>query len=209
MHPTDEELIAWALGDVAGGHVKEHLATSCPECAERVRHLEGVLAVLRSDRDAEAPESWVARAVRLFEGHAAADSLPERIRGWGRGLAEQAARLVADTAATAVPAFGVRAAGAARRLRFETPEVELDLELEPGAGAVRVTGQFASLSPEPEPLAGGRYLLVTGSGACREGTTDDLGEFDARLDDARDLSLRVIHGGKVVTFQVPEPRKTE
>jgi hypothetical protein len=123
-------------------------------------------------------------------------------------LAEAVGRIVADTAGPGL-ALGTRTAGMARRLRFESDDVELDLEVEPEAGGVRVTGQFAALHPEPRPLASGHFLLVTPSGVWQDGTTDALGEFDVRVQDARELQLRVIHGGKVVSFEVPEPRNPE
>ncbi len=204
MHPTDEELIGWALGEDAGGAVARHLAGPCPECAARARQVESVLAALRADRDPDAPAAWIANAVAIPDRVPVAKELLERLRRWGRGLAEEAAALVADSAALA-PA-GVRTAGAARRLRFEAGDVELDLEIEPAPGFVRVTGQFAALAPEPRPLARGRFLLLTPSGEWRDGTTDELGEFDDRLVDANDLQIRLDHDGRILSFEVPEPR---
>lgn len=204
MHPTDEELIAWALGEDAGGTVARHLAGTCPECAARARQVETLLAALRSDRDPDAPAAWVARATAIPDHVSLAKELLERLRRWGRGLAEEAASLVADSAALA-PA-GVRTAGAARRLRFEAGDVELDLEIEPASGFVRVTGQFAALAPEPRPLARGRFLLVTSSGVWRDGITDALGEFDDRLTDANDLQVRLDHDGRILSFEVPQAR---
>ena len=207
MHPTVEQLIGWVLGD-GDGAVQRHLAEPCADCARQIRRIEVLVATLRSDRDPDAPAAWIAKAVGLLGKPGVVAGLLERIRQWGEGLVEDAGHLVADSGAPGV-ALGVRSTSAARRLRFESADVELDLELEDEAGGVRVTGQFAALAPEPRPLAEGRFLLVTSSGSWRDGTTDAVGEFDARLEDARDLQLRVVHGGKIVSFEVPAPRNPE
>ena len=209
MHPTDEQLIAHLLGVAADtGAVARHLAGPCTECAARVREVEFLLATLRADRDPNAPPEWIAAALRAYRPAAVGESVAQRIRDWAEGLVEAAGRLVADSAAPGL-AFGMRTAAASRRLRFESEDVELDVEVEPEAGGVRITGQFAVLRPEPRPLAAGRMLLVTSSGLWQDGATDALGEFDARVDDARDLQLRVVHEGKVILFEVPEPRTSE
>ena len=209
MHPTDEQLIAWVLGDGPDAEVvKRHLVTPCADCAERVRNVERLLATLRTDHDPDAPAEWIRAAIDAFSPRRAGEELRERIRRWGEGLAEAVGRIVADTAAPGL-ALGMRTAAASRRLRFESSDVELDLEVDAEAGGVRITGQFAALRPEPQPLASARFLLATSSGLWRDGTTDALGEFDERIEDARDLQIRVIHGGNVVSFEVPELRNPE
>lgn len=207
MHPTDEQLIAWVLGETAA-ETRGHLEQRCAECEARVRRIEHVLGTLRSDRDPDAPAEWITRAVGILAGVGPIPAALERVRRWGRGLAEVAALLVTDSSAAPAPAFGVRSAGGARRLRFESSDVELDVEVESAAGGVRVTGQFASLEPEPRPLAREAFLLVTSSGAWHDGRTDDLGEFDARVESAEGLQLRVIHGDRIHSFVVPEPRQS-
>lgn len=205
MHPTDEALIGWVLGDEgeAVERVRRHVAGPCPACAGRVLEIERVLATMRSDQDPEPPEAWVRRAVALWRRSADGPGLLERIRRWGADLLEETGRLVADSATPSLAPAGLRSLGAARRLRFEAEGVELDLDLEPTSGGIRLTGQFAALHPEPVPLAGARFLVVTRSGAWQEGEADPLGEFDARADDAVGLQIRVIHRGRVVVFEVP------
>lgn len=215
MHPTDEALIGWVLGEEgeAADEVRRHVAGPCPACAERAREIGELVTTMRSDRDPEPPTAWVRRAVSLHRRVGAVVGLLGRIRRWGGGLLEEAARLVADSGTPELAPAGLRSSEVSRRLRFETGDVELDVELEAVAGGVRLTGQFAILRPEPAPLADARYLLVAGGGVWRDGETDSLGEFDTRLDtrldELADLHVRVIHRGRVIVFEVPEPRNPE
>ncbi|MCA9751503.1 MAG: hypothetical protein KC591_04880, partial [Gemmatimonadetes bacterium] len=179
MHPTDEQILDTLLGGPADSGLEEtraHVDSGCSRCEERLAMFRELVHTLRTDRDPEPPAEWVRRANRLLSPH----SLPviaERVKDFCRGLVEEAARLVRDTAATpGVAAFGLRGEST-RRLGFETEGFELDVAIEPRAGGATVTGQVTALGDDPTSIPDAKVLLSGPRGSVHETITDEGGEF--------------------------------
>jgi hypothetical protein len=211
VHPTDDQLIDFLVGgpvamdDTEG--VREHLAHECPLCTGRARRFRDLIQVLRADRDPEPPAEWVRRAVALGAPEPLS-ALVDRVRSFCGELVEQAARLVRDTAAgPASPAFGLRGE-AARRLGFETGEVELDLAIDPRPGGASVTGQLVSLAGSPSGAADARVLLAAEPDGIWETTTDPDGEFALDVNRPWPLRMYVALEGRLVLFDIPTPPET-
>lgn len=203
MHPSDEQLIQY-LEDVAEPAIRKHLDRNCPACAVRIEAIRAVMAAMRSDRDPDPPEAWVARAVAL-RAHAQPSRLLDQLRDWVGGIAEEVARVISDTASPSgqLAIAGIRSASGARRLRFESDQVELDLQIEPEAGTSIVTGQFATSADRPAPIEGAAFLVIAGGRQLIQGTTDQLGEFSVDTQAGDLLELRLRHQDRVVRFDVP------
>jgi hypothetical protein len=162
---------------------------------------ELLVETMRGDRTPEPPVEWVERAIALRS----AGSLQERIARWCEGLRERVARLVHDSAAESrfAPA-GTRLVAGDRRLRFESDEIELDVQIEPlGRGGI-LTGQISTLDPTARPVAGARLLVTAGDREIHEADTDELGEFCVELSRLRSVCLRTEIAGALVSFTIPD-----
>lgn len=159
-----------------------------------------ILARMASDRLLE-PSSSALEAVL-----AAYQPAPARLPKWARDLAEQLANVVFDSLATPqAPFAGARSASAARRVRFETNGLELDLLIEATGDTRRLTGQLLRLGDTPEAHASARWLLLNGGRFEVDGETDEHGEFSATLSSVGPLEIRAVHGRALVSFRLPEP----
>ncbi len=201
MHPSDEKLIGFLTGP-GDGDTRRHLEAGCERCSPRIEQFRLLLASMRSDRDAEPPAAWTAAAVRLRAAPRAGARLAEGLRRWSRGLAEELARVVSDSGLAGTPALaGIRSGAVARRLRFESDDVELDLQIETGGGDTTLTGQFLS-GDGPEPLAGLPLLIETAGDDLVEGATDAFGEFCIELP-RRALRIHARRTGRILRFDLP------
>jgi hypothetical protein len=203
MHPTERDLIDFALGETGAkdrARIERHLAERCAGCSRRVEEYRELFEAMRTDRMAEPPSAWVERAVALRRS----GSWLEKVREWCRGSAEELGRVAFDS--FAVPGLapaGVRSVDMERRLRFESGDVELDVRVEPrGRGGI-VTGQLVELGREPRPLAGARYLITAGTLESAVGVADDFGEFTVEMPQLEKLVIRVARPDRVATFEIP------
>lgn len=203
MHPTDPQMVRFLLeGESARGYaaVAAHVE-GCSGCAKRLREYEWLVQTMRSDRTPDPPAEWVERAIRIFHRR----DLEKRIRAWCAGLREELARLVGDSAGAPELAWaGTRNVAGARRVRFESGRVELDLQIEPMASGGTLTGQLSRLGPEPRPLANVRLLVTAAGREMVEGETDDLGEFSLEVGHVREIALRVMDEGRLTVFSIPD-----
>lgn len=203
MHPSEKQLIEFALAEAGGQDarkVERHLAEDCAACAEIVSGYRDLLLLMREDRTPEPPAAWVQRAIALGR-----PSWIARIREWCAGLREEAGRVVFDSFADPGLALtGVRSTDVERRLRFESGDLELDIRVEPvGRGGI-LTGQLVDIRGDVGPLTHARYLLTSGTADPVEGETDDFGEFSERVPDLTDLQIRVVRGRRFASFRIPE-----
>jgi hypothetical protein len=204
MHPSDPQMIRFLLeGDSARGAaaVSVHLEQGCAECARRLREYEMLVQTMRSDRTPEPPAEWVERAVRIFSE----SDLKQRILAWCSGLREELARLVGDSAGGPELGWaGTRHVADARRVRFESDRIELDLQIEPIASGGALTGQLSRLDPEALPLARARILATGDDLAMVEAETDELGEFAVEIGNVKGIVLRVVDESRLTVFAIPD-----
>jgi len=203
MHPNDEKLIEYVDGRAAAD-TRAHLERGCARCGDRLDAIRGLLTSMRSDRDADPPAAWVARAVALRAG-SRAPSAVDRIAAWVGNLAEEIAHVVSDSWAGPgdLALAGIRSGANARRIRFETDRVELDLQIEREPGTSIVTGQFVTTSRSPVPIVEAPFLVLTGGADPVQGTTDLLGEFSVDSPPGPGLQLRLRYEDRIVRFDVP------
>ncbi|MBZ0269057.1 hypothetical protein K8I85_12935 [bacterium] len=203
MHPTDEQLIEF-LDASRTTRVRRHLEGGCADCAKRLEGFRALVTSMRGDRDADPPAEWIHRAIALRAREPLA-AVRGKLVAWASGLREEIARVLSDS--RALPGdfalAGVRSVGNARRLRFESGAVELDLQIEPELGTAVVTGQFVTAASEPEPIGAASFLVVAGEGDPIEGITDRLGEFSIDTPEGADLQLRLRYDDRIVRFDVP------
>jgi hypothetical protein len=203
-HPTLEELfevcVARNRGEKLSPDIEEHLSTPCSICEGRLQEVERVVRAMAADRTPEPPAAWVDRAIALFPK----PSFAARLEEFGRGLAAEAGRLVFSSAASGLPAFaGARGSSTVRRLRFETGNLELDLQIEGSGRGGSLLGQLLSLEDPVSPCAGARLLATSGVTHFAEAVSDELGEFSLSLPDFADLRLRVSAENRLFVFEVP------
>jgi anti-sigma factor RsiW len=177
--------------------LEAHLA-ACPSCAGRLAALTKVTGIMRSDRTPEPPADVVARAVRSFQP----ETLAARARTWLAGAVEVIGRLVFDSLEQ--PSFAAaRGVISGRRLRFEAAGLELDLLAERREGKGHLTGQVIKIEGDARPVAGARFLVLTGGEFAAEGATDAIGEFTAVVDRMDEARVVVMDGEHAVTFPLP------
>lgn len=205
MHPSDELLVGHVMGD-GQGEVARHLETNCAQCREKVEGFALLLQTMREDSDAEPPVAWVERAMALIrEGEPAAGGLTELaagLREWLAGAVEELGALVRPPEGGGL-AYGLRAVGSPRRLRFESAHAELDLEVEVKGRSMTLTGQFASQGESPEPMVGCAFRVDAVGGGV-EGQTDSLGEFRVTLPSAAEAAIRVRTQERAIHFVAPD-----
>jgi len=203
-HPTLEELFEVCLsrsrGEKGSLPVEQHLSISCKVCEGRLQEIERVFRAMMTDRSPEPPASWIDRAIALFPK----PSFAARLEEFGRGLAEEAGRLVFSSSAGLAFA-GARGSSTMRRLRFETDTLELDLQVEGLGRGGSLLGQLLSLEDPVVPCIGAHLLATSGISHLTETVSDELGEFCLFLPDFADLRLRVSTEDRLVVFDVPPP----
>jgi hypothetical protein len=193
------------LADLAEGRteaqartrLEAHLA-SCARCARELEAIEEVAGIMRADRSVEPPAPVVARAIDLFQS----EPLHERVRAWLADRVEELAHVVFDSSSQLAFATA-RGPVATRRLRFESDDLELDVQVEGRTGGGRITGQLLKTTGEARPLDNARFLVVAGRRPAAEGITDTLGEFTADIDPLDSIRIVIIDGGRAVSFVLP------
>ena len=141
QHPSFEELVAYASGELAGELTGEQAAAmESAAAASTVAQLRRVLELLRTDESEPVPAdarraAWAAFRSRGNRGPAAWLAAAERL----------VASLLSDSRAQVAMA-GYRGAPSTYRLAFESPCGRIDLQLmppgEPALDAWRIHGQL-------------------------------------------------------------------
>lgn len=203
MHPAVETWIALVDGtvdDAERSRLLTHLER-CAPCREREREVQRVLEALARDRLLRPSESAVAAVLRAIRPARAAPSLPD----WARGLVERAGRIVFDSFARPRETFaGARSAPAARRIRFEAADLELDVLIETRGDRRRLTAQVLDLGGEPTSLAGTGYLVSSGDRIEAEGEADAHGGFVREIATPGEIEIRVAAGRRMAVFRIVE-----
>ena len=142
-HPTLEELVEICLAHTRGekgpAAAEKHLSANCSLCEDRLQEIDRVVHAMATDRVPDPPASWVERAIAVF----ARPSLASQLAEFGRGLAEEAGRLIFSSWSPDLPAFaGARGSSTIQRLRFEADGVELDLQIERTGRGGNLLGQL-------------------------------------------------------------------
>ena len=117
------DLLEERLTDARRRSAEEHLGLPCARCRERLREMGTLLGRLRAGGLEAVPESLSRAALDLFPG-----ATPEPRRGPVEVLRWA---LTFDSSAQPLAASTRRAVGEARRLRFESGDAHLELEVEP------------------------------------------------------------------------------
>ncbi len=116
------DLLEDRLTDARRRKAEEHLGLPCARCRERLREMGALLGRLRAGDLEAVPESLSRAALELFPG-----ATPEPKPG---ALEVLKWALTFDSSAHPLAASTRRAVGEARRLRFETGDARLELEIE-------------------------------------------------------------------------------
>jgi hypothetical protein len=168
MNLTSHHLEFDKLADLAEGRMPDserqqtlaHLAR-CPQCSEKLTHLERAIEMMRTDKMEDAPDYAFEGAKSMFRARAKpADSL----------LKQVLATLKFDSLREA-PAFAVRsAASSERQLLFSAGENDLQLQIKQTGKRCAVSGQLLG------PCAGG-HVELRGMKITVKAALSDLCEF--------------------------------
>jgi hypothetical protein len=159
-HPEFDKLADLAEGRLADSETLAHLA-QCPQCSEKLGHLERTIEMMRTDIMEDAPAYAFERAKNLFRA---------RIKPAGSFLKQVLASLKFDSLQEP-PAFAIRSAATSeRQLLFSAGENDLQLQINQSGGQYVVSGQVLG------PCAGGQIELQ-GIKVTVKTTLSDLCEF--------------------------------
>ena len=184
-HFTTEEWIDFANEAVARSKRQEmnrHLEEGCPRCKKTVSLWQKVRQTAKSAAQCRPPENAVRIAKAGFSGL--------RIEGKpapARGLVE-----VIFDSFLQPKMEGARSSGSGMRqmlYRAEPYQVDLQIEVKPGANKLVVTGQLLDLR---NPDAPGRDVPVIISNLCGhvvQTVTNEFGEFREEIQSSSDLEL--------------------
>ncbi|MBZ0267785.1 hypothetical protein K8I85_06485 [bacterium] len=144
-------------------------------------------------------------AVRAVERLVGREPLGAGLPAWARSLPERIAELVHDTLASPQAAFaGARSGGAARRLRFEAQDVELDVLVEASGDRRHVTAQLLQLAGDAAPMSAVNYLVSAGGSLAATGTTDEHGVLVSEVDRDGEIEIRLARPGCLALFRIPD-----
>ena len=182
-----------------GGDGSPPARAEAQAAAAELERWRTLLARMASDRLLEPSSSAFDAALAAYQ------PAPARLPKWARDLAERLANVVFDSLAAPEAAFaGARSGLSARRVRFESKGLELDLLVEATGDTRRLTGQLLRLGATPEAHAGARWLVLNAGQLETDGETDEHGEFSVTLSSAGPLEIRAVHGDSLVAFRLPE-----
>ncbi|GJM44984.1 MAG: hypothetical protein DHS20C21_18260 [Gemmatimonadota bacterium] len=174
---------------------------SCDDCRAMVARVRRFHQAMESQRLIEPSESAIAHVEGLVTRPEKSLPLPE----WARTLPHRIAELLHDTLATPQAAFaGARGGAASRRLRFEAPDLELDVLVEADGRGRRVTAQLMSLVGEPAPISAVHYLVLAGGDLEAIGKTDDHGVLASQVSSTGAIEIRVAREDCLALFQIPD-----
>lgn len=170
---TNEQLIAYAAGDLSGDPAREVAAYLTGNAAARdmVERYRAVRAIGRTDDTVAPSAAALASARGAFRQWAAAHR--PTLADWLRDLARVALACVFDSRMQ--PGLvGLRGAADTLEMTFETPAGDVDLEVHADGAARRICGQ---ISPAPATPA---EVLLSPAGSTNEVariTADASGAF--------------------------------
>jgi hypothetical protein len=201
MHPDVAAWIARIQESASlseGERLDAHLA-SCAACRDVERDVRRMMEALAGDRLLQ-PSPGALRAVLHAFGPRREVAPP----AWAHGLPERIARVLFDTLATPQLAFaGARATSAARRMRFESNGLELDVLLEAEGDRLRLHAQLLTTGAPIAPIPAARFLVAVGGRACAEGETDADGELSCVVPSGEEVEVRLAAAGSLSVFRVP------
>jgi len=141
------DLVEGRLTPDERAQLEAHIA-ACARCSGELAQLERLIRLMRTDTAEDAPQSVIARAVRLFRSR----SVPAPASSGSRRHVLAVLRF--DSAGLA-PALGVRSGEpTTRQLLFSAEAYDIDLRIEPAGQEWIVSGQVLG-----ESAAGGRAEL--------------------------------------------------
>jgi hypothetical protein len=181
--------------------VAQHLEAGCSECEQTFRLWAAVLSVADQATQAGPPDSIMRSMKERFSAHR-----PRKLR---EKIAAQAA-LVFDSFRQPLLA-GMRASSGtlARQLLYKAGRYTIKLQVEPGAGAERlsIVGQILDDQDPAGEMRDIAVLALRGSKTLDRTVTNPLGEFhlEPHATDKLQLSVDVPEIG---TFTVEPPRRT-
>jgi hypothetical protein len=181
--------------------VAQHLEAGCSECEQTFRLWAAVLSVADQATQEDPPSSVLHTMKQRFA--------QRRAKRLGERIAAQAA-LVFDSFRQPMLA-GMRASSGvpSRQLLYKAGRYTIKLQVEPGAGAQRlsIVGQILD---EQEPAGGLRdiaVLALRGNKTLDRTVTNPLGEFHLEPDATGKLQVSV-DVPEIGTFTVEAPRRT-
>ncbi|NNF08449.1 MAG: hypothetical protein HKN21_16935 [Candidatus Eisenbacteria bacterium] len=162
-HPNLEQIALWVEDKLSSpAETQEHMNSGCVPCSEEATRLTNLGPIVR--------EALFSNMPKETQDHLNA-VVQTRIESLSAFLV---ASLVQDSYALE----GVRGAATdTRHLRFESGDLAIVLQVEPGpkTGSSNLVGQI--YAPDQYDLEGGKVQLLGEKGEALETTSDDLGEF--------------------------------
>jgi anti-sigma factor RsiW len=203
MHPETAswiEFVDGALSAAAREEMQRHL-DACEACRSTEREIRAVVDALGSPAPPEPSAAAVHAAVRAFH----ALRLPAGLPQWARDLPQRVVRLAFDTFAQPQLAFaGARAGSAARRVRFEAEDLELDVLVEARGERRRLLAQLLALGGEVSPISAANFFVSVGGRLVTAGVTNDHGEFLSDVGVPGAVQIFVRAHDALARFHLPE-----
>jgi hypothetical protein len=146
-----------------------------------------------------------AEAVRAALRSFAPARLPLGLPEWAASLPQRVVRVVFDTLAQPDLAFaGARSASAARRVRFEAEDLELDVLVESRGDQRRVLAQLLSLGAGVGPISDADFFVSVGGHLIAAGVTNEHGEFRSEVRERGPVQILVRAQQALARFHLPE-----
>lgn len=187
--PDMNSLILLATGQLDAEQAARirQAAQSDPHLAARIARVRRIVETMRTDDGVDPPLATLRRAIAIGAPR------PEAVSAWWERLAQVVADLLYDSRATPALA-GFRGGDDAYQLTYETPDIEVDLEVQASLGQDQppwqILGNVGGVTPdEPADVV----LLSSDSGEPVVQTqTDPRGNFRLPADSGRyQIGIRV------------------
>ncbi len=162
--------------------MEKHLSLGCSSCQKTVSLWQRVRASAAAEGNYQPPES----AVRIAKAAFAGAGLGSTATG-----ASNKVKLLFDSFLQPMLA-GVRSAGAGTRqmlYRADPYQIDVQLEMKPGANRIVVTGQLLNLGTPKVVATGTRVLVSNMHGDVVHTVANQFGEFSGEVKNSGDLQV--------------------
>lgn len=201
-HPDSSRWIEFVEGSLANDSREElesHLA-ACETCRTAEQFVRRVMNALASSDLPEPSGAALRTALRSFRSSHLPAGIPEHVRKLGQLVVD----LVFDSFAHPERAFaGARTGSLARRLRFESESLELDVLVEAQGDRRRLTAQLLGLKAAAHPIADVDYWVSVNGQLTATGITDDQGGLTVEIGTG-EIEILLVAGGSLSCFRIPE-----